>query len=258
MNNAIERLWLWWSSLPSVVRLYLVGLLLVVISFFLAIAGMFGPTPSGIAYAGMFCLGAAFVRECYAWASARWDSLPVKLAGGVLAIMAAAVATAAAAGTVNDATGQDPTHFKLSVAFLAPIAFVPILALIVFVAGMIGLPFVMLFGMGKSAFSDKIADRDVLLLIARILGVIGLAAGAGWIIEPSSGFDKVLKRTASYSALMMDMHVDTDCSPAPRDRVIRVSEDVVIIGRVTEDGPRFVRIGCALAPEPLVLPPKRH
>lgn len=257
-STMLERASKRWSSFPSAARLYLVGLLIFAAGFALS---FFQPKGLAVNWAfttAMICLGAGFLREGYGWAVLRKDYPLVKLAGGVLTVMAAAVATGGAAITIADATGQDPSNFKSSIALLAPLSFVPILAIVVMLVGFFSLPIILLLSAGKHALKKQGDDGfEALLLIARILGSVALIAGAGQLLSPSTRVDDGLKWIAAYSAYMLDMHTDQNCSTVPGDRITRLNDNLVILGRITDEGPRFARVSCALAPEATVLPPPK-
>lgn len=247
-----------WADLPSVARIYVVGLFVFAFGMVLVLVHADGLIINWAITAAMICLGIGFIREGYDWTVLRKDYPIFKITSGVLAVMAAAVATGASAITLADATGQDPGNFKSSIALLAPLAFVPVLALVAMVVSFCSLPLVLFFSLGKHfAAKEKNDNFLVLLMISRLLGFIALVAGAGQLLNPSTGLDAGLKKIAAYSAYLLDMHADPICSAIPGDRIVRLNDNLVIVGRITNDGPRFVRRSCGLAPEVTALPPPK-
>ncbi|WP_169795581.1 hypothetical protein [Lysobacter antibioticus] len=251
---ALERGGQWWNSLKDVVQLYFAGAMLVVVWFCLAYVDPKSFPAEVVFGIAVTVFGIAFVLEAYRWIVAKLDLPFVKWAVAVLGVMAAAVASGASALTVNEATGQDPAHFKASIALLAPLSFVPVLAVLVMIFTLISTPFLLFGWLGKHALSrGRIRDSDVLMPLARLVGVVVVASLASFVASPpiTSG----VRGLAGYSALFLDMHYDPACATDRDDRVVRVNDEIVIVGRITDQGPRYVRRACPLSAESIELPP---
>lgn len=246
-----------WEGLSRPLRIYLVGLLAFGIAMFMVLTRAKGLIINWTFAAAMICLGAGFLRESFDWAALRKDNPLFKQAKVILTVIALAIATASGAITVADATAQDPTTFKTSIAVIAPLAFIPVLAFVVMVLSALGFPVVMLITMGQQAFAKKAGTFSGLLVISRVLGLLALIVGAGQLLNPSTRLDAGLKQIAAYSAYMLDMYPNASCAATPGDRVVRVNDNLVIVGRITEAGPRFRRELCALTAEAAPLPPPK-
>jgi hypothetical protein len=200
--------------------------------------------------------GIAFVIEGYRWLVAALEAPLAKWLTGVAGVMAAALATGAALSTLAVATGQDPSSFKTATAFLAPLSFVPILAVLIMAGGLVGLPFLIFGSLVKHGLTpSKLKDFDVLLSVARLIGFFTIIAFAGELASPSTRLNEGLETTARYSAFFLDMVPDRACTPTEGDRVARINDSLVIIGRLTDDGLQFVRRECAIAAQSEVLRP---
>lgn len=124
--------------------------------------------------------------------------------------------------------------------------------------GLLGLPFFVIGMLAKHSLArDKPKDFDMLLSFARVAGLIGIAAAAGQLISPPTRLNEGLETAARYSAFFLDMVPDGTCAPIEGDRVARINDSLVIVGRMTEDGLQFVRKDCALAADAAALKPPR-
>lgn len=252
------RMQQWWSSLDNVKQLYVAGMIM---------AGLFVAT---IPIAGIGLLSdvflttatttaaIAFVIEGYRWLVAKLEAPLAKWLIGIAGVMAAALATGAASSTLAVATGQDPSAFKTATAFLAPLSFIPILATLIIAGGLLVLIFYFTGSLAKHSLSRaKLRGFDVLLSFARGIGIIGVASAASQVISPPMQFNDGLEAAARYSAFFLDMVPDRTCAPTAGDRVVRINDNLVVIGRLTEDGLQFVRRECAVTAQSTVLrPPK--
>ena len=244
-----------WGRLSKALRIYLVGLIVFGLATLMTFARAKGLVVNWTFAVAMICLGAGFLRECFDWIVLRKESLLFKQGKIILTVIAVAVATASGAITVADATSQDPANFKSSIAVIAPLAFIPVLAFVVMVLCALGFPVIMLVTMGQQAFTKKPDSSPGLLVISRVLGLLALIVGASQLLNPSTRLDAGLKQIAAYSAYMLDMYSDTSCAATPGDRVARINDTLVIVGRITENGPRFRRQFCPLTEDPAPLPP---
>ncbi|MBO9739435.1 hypothetical protein J7432_10515 [Xanthomonas axonopodis pv. begoniae] len=198
--------------------------------------------------------GLCFLKEAYDWVVSKLQPPLVKLlmpAGGV---MAAAAATGVSRMAVNEARGQDPVAFTTTVAFLVPLSFVPVLEALIAVGGIFVLPATLIGGLGKAAYTwTKPKDLEVLLSFARMIGCVTVIVVSTSLLNASSFIFPTLRWLAGHGAMMFDLQPNTACAEDSKDRVLRLTDDVVILGRTTDDGLRFVRRTCALQAESTLL-----
>ena len=254
-----DRIQQWWMALDNVKQLYVAGMIMAgLFVAIIAIAGM-GLLADVVLLTATTIAAIAFVIEGYRRLVATLEAPLAKWLTGVAGVMAAALATGAASSTLAVATGQDPSAFKTATAFLAPLSFVPILAMLIMVGGLFVLPIYMIGALAKHGLTrGKLRDLDLLLSFARVIGLIGIAAAAGQLISPPTRFNDGLEVAARYSAFFLDMVPDRACAPTEGDRVARISDSLVIIARMTDDGVQFVRKDCVIEAETNALrPPKK-
>jgi len=252
------RMQQWWSSLDNVKQLYVAGMIMAGLFVATIAASDIGLPADVLLMTAITITAIAFVIESYRWLVAALEAPLAKWLTGVAGVMAAAVATGAASSTLAVATGQDPGAFKTSTAFLAPLSFIPILAVLIMAGALLGLPFFVIGTLTKHSLArGKPRDFDMLLSFARIVGLTGIAAASGQLIAPPTRLSDGLETSARYSAYFLDMVPDRTCAPTEGDRVARINDSLVIVGRMTEDGLQFVRKDCAIAAESTELLPQK-
>ena len=248
----------WWSSLDNVKQLYVAGMIMAGLFVATIAASGIGLPADVLLMTAITITAIAFVIESYRWLVAALEAPLAKWLTGVAGVMAAAVATGAASATLAVATGQDPNAFKTATAFLAPLSFIPILAMLIIAGGLLWLPFFVIGMLAKHSLArGKPKDFDMLLSFARIVGLTGIAAAAGQLISPPTRINEGLETAARYSAFFLDMVPDRTCAPIEGDRVARINDSLVIVGRMTDDGLQFVRKDCAISAESAELKPPR-
>lgn len=253
-----DRFQHWWSPLDNAKQLYVAGMVLLGLSVGVGTAIDYGISASVLFMTAAVSTGIAFVIEGYRWLLAALEAPLAKWMTGVAGVMAAAIATGAASSTLAAATGQDPSTFKTAIAFLAPLSFVPILAMMVMLGGLIGMPFFVLGMFAKHGMTrGKPKDFDMLLSLARLIGFIVIVSAAAQLVSPSTRLNDGLETVARYSAYLLDMYPDRACSPIEGDRVSRINDNLIIIGRMTDDGLQFVRKECAISAESTDLRPSK-
>lgn len=238
----------WFFTLSPAERLYLAGMADTAGTILLALVGA-DHVYVGLmfSFAMLFC-ATGVLLEAYRKVVAGLSSPLMKAALTLSTMVAAAVAAGTSAVLIGTATQQDPNHFKWALPILAPFSFIPVLGLLVTVIAGASLLPMMMFLMSRA----KSVGFSSWLGLARVLGVLGVFSGAIWLI--STPTNARLADAARYVVYWFDMHVDTTCSPVEGDRVVRLNESLVIIGRLTSDGPKFLRKPCALAEESAELP----
>jgi hypothetical protein len=252
------RLKTWWLGHPGVIRLYLGGIGCSLIAIALMITGPKSLATNVAFYAAFTLLAIAFLREIYIWVLPKLELPLVKLAIAAVGVMAAAAATGISRMTVSDATGQAPEQFSTTIALLVPLSFISVLALITSTVGVVILSLAMIWAFAKVGITkSSIVELDMVLMIARIVAGIVVVVGAASLLSPSSFFNPSMKWVAGYSAYLFDLQPDPSCAPTDGDRVARINDDLVIIGRATDDGLQFVRKACAIAAEGSELRPPR-
>jgi len=245
--------------MSATVRLYLGGVGCMLLSI-----ALFFHDPKSLAcsvatYAGCALLATAFLTESYYWTAEKLNYPLMKLAITVLGVVTLAAATGVSKVTVNDATGQDPSYFTSTVALLVPLSFVPVAAALVVLLGTLGVIIGLVWGLAKlGATTSKVRDLDLALTLTRIFSGFVMVAIASALLSSSSFIYPSMRWVASHSAFFFDMYEGTGCSADERDRVGRVNDDLVVIGRMTLSGPQFIRVSCPLAPQNTVLAPRRR
>lgn len=249
-----DRLQKWWLLLDNAKQLYVAGMAMAVLFVVVVVVTGKGLPAEILFLTAVTSFAIAFLIEGYRWLIATLEAPAAKWLTAVGGVMAAALATGAASSTLAAATGQDPNAFKTATAFLAPMSFVPILAMLVVIGGVLGLPFFAISMFAKHGLTrGKPKDLDVLLSFGRLMGFAALVTAAAQLVSPSAPLEKGLEKAAGYSAYFLDMAPNRTCAPTEGDRVARINDSLVIIGRVTDDGLQFVRQNCAIAAEPTTL-----
>lgn len=208
----------------------------------------------GSATLALALFGLCFLKEAYDWGVPKLQLPLVKLLVAAGGVMAAAAATGVSRMAVNEVTGQDPAAFTTAVAFLVPLSFVPVLAALVVLGGVFVVPATMIGSLGRAFFTwSKPKDLDVMLSLARVFGCVTIIAASTSMLNASSFIFPTLRWLAGHSAMMFDLQPNTACAEDSKDRVLRLTDDVVIVGRATEDGLQFVRRDCPLVAEGTLL-----
>lgn len=251
-----------WNGNSAVTRLYYAGL---TFGFAAAIGWFIDPNQLATevtAYATFALLMMGFVHEIYAWALPQIDRPLVKILIAALGLTIGAAATGLSRIIVSSATGQDPATFSTSVALLVPISFVHVIAALIALVGSLAL-----FSTMIAAFilllievfvKKKIFEFNRPLALARLLALIGVVGSCYYLMQPSSIVYQSARWIAGVSAYAFDLHPNPSCSPVVGDRVARINDEVVVIGRETAEGLQFVRKRCEIAAETTQLrAPKR-
>jgi hypothetical protein len=249
-----ERLKRWWCGLSPVARVYTLALVSLLISFAITCAAPRHAVAQAFAYVAFALFGLCFLKEAYDWVIPKLQLPLVKLLVAAGGVMAAAAATGVSRMAVNEATGQDPAAFTTTVAFLVPLSFVPVLAALVAVGGVFVVPATMIGSLGRAFFTwSKPKDLDVMLSLARVFGSVTVIAASASLLYASSPLFPTLNWLAGHGAMMFDLQPNTACAENSKDRVLRLTDTVVIVGRTTDDGLQFVRRDCPLVAEGALL-----
>lgn len=184
--------------------------------------------------------------EVYQFVRRRADALWLKLLMVPLAVMGSAMGLGGGAHLVARATGQDPEMFPRAITFMAPVAAVPVLALIATVVLAIAF-FGVILALGARATSKEPAKRATAPRVAAWLA--GLVATA-FLITPlrneGSTFHQLSISLAGWSAQVLDMHPNEACTRGPQDRVRRINDELVLRAWQTDKGTFFRREACPL------------
>lgn len=249
INRGWEALIGRWRNLGGVKQLYFAGLVGTLGGLASEIVWPKNVVGSWILVIGLLFASFGLILECYGWISSRKDHWLATMVITVAGVFALGLASGAGCMAVAQATGQSAAYFQTAVRVVAPFAFVLFLAIAIAIASLVGILLLL--------FSAALTSSSPGKTFARCLGLIGLSMCAIYVLMPGSVFDKALRWSAAYSAFEFDMYPDPACSPVAGDRVARINDSIVIVGRITAKGPRFVRRACALAPELTVLGPPR-
>lgn len=248
---------IWWSNqiqklrdVPPMVRLYRVGLALMLGAIVLAPVGASPSLVSAVFATGASACAGSVALEFYGWTEKQSAALWFKVLFSVIAIMSGAIATGAAASYIAAATGQEAGTFKLAITLLAPMAFVPLLCFGIGILGILALPVVMALTMGQDIQRPSNTNGLAVRMMGRMVGVMALAVLAMQLPTHSSDIDDGLHEIGAKSAYYLDMQRNTKCEPDPSDRVARVNDDLVIVGLQTATGVQFTQVACPLAAAP--------
>jgi hypothetical protein len=201
--------------------------------------------------AGGILLTAAFLLDLYHAALRAWEWPLGKIVGTLGATMVVAVSMALASVTVKEATGIDPEHLSYAVTFLAPLmagflltAGTMLVVVGVFVWFVIESVWGVLrwrFGSGTDA---KPVNTDKVLI--RLVGVFALALTTAVIFDIGQhSYNGVLTTTARRFTYHFEMYPNDACAFGG-ERVRRLTDDMVAVGRSTDQGLVFEQRPCAL------------
>jgi hypothetical protein len=219
-----------------------IGILMLVVRVNQAIAG---PLFWG---AGLFLFG-ALAREAYVIVVGHLESVWAKWLLVPVAVMVSAYSLGSAANIVNAASGQDPGLFPRTTAFMAPVAAIPALALLVSVLAGIALTMMFFAWASQLSSKDKTKAGRAWVWLGRIGGAFATISLVSPVIVEESGFGQSVEKVAGWMAQGLDMHSDQACAAGEWDRVLRVNDELVVVARRTEAGLRFRRELCSLRAE---------
>lgn len=233
--------------LGFVERTYALGGLALGLSLLLDFCGVDKPLGAAIAWFGAAALCFALAREVYVLALTQVNAAWFKWLMVPVGTMVAAVSIGSASSVVNAATGQDPSVFKLSVAFMAPVAAIPAVAFVVSVfAGVCVMGMLLAWG-SQLASRDARRSARAWMWFARAGGAFATLALASPLVEASSGFHTSQVKWAGWMAQGLDMYVDKSCARGEWDRVKRINDELVIVVRRSNEGLDFRREKCPLS-----------
>jgi hypothetical protein len=238
-----------WLSQPMAIRGYMGGGAIVMAAI---VAYFFAPEHLATAvalYTGSFTVSAAFILEAYLWIVPKLEHRLVKLLATAVGVMALAAATGLSRLAVNEATGQQATHFSSAVGFLVPLSFIPVLAFFLLIGGFVASLPLMVWGLGTAILRRKLSDLDFFVLLSRVFAAFSIVLLVGAAMPSPTRTPAWMKWLAGYSALVLDTEVNQACAEHSEDRVVRVNDGLVIVARQTSDGPQFVRRACPLVAE---------
>ncbi|MBN6100595.1 hypothetical protein JR064_00245 [Xanthomonas sp. CFBP 8703] len=250
-----EKMKIWWLNHPWVVRLYLGGAMCMLshLILFLRSPNSF---PSNVAlYAGSALLVIAFLGDAYEWLTPKIGTIFIKVSASAVGAIVLAVASGVGRTMVNGATHQQPSLFPVSTALLTLISVVPVTATLLATIGAI--PAIFFFFWAIFKYAKRKVQLDTIISTARGLGGIIAVFGALTFSSNSSAIYPAMQKVAAYSAFFFDLQKYDSCAPLEDDRVSRINDSLVVIGRITETGPQFVRRTCLLQAETTVLAPPR-
>lgn len=233
-------------------RTYLVGLVLVLLTILAPLFGMDQEVSRAGVWASAAILAFGLVQETYAKVRASADSHWFKWLMVPVAIMIAALSLGSASGVVNEATGLDPSYFPRAVSFMAPLAALPVLAVLGVVGlgvGLLAMTLAWMFQLALTKAGEKPKESGW-KWFGRIGGAICAMMLITPVTEPGSAFGQKTKDLAAWMAQGLDMHKDIECGPDEWDRILRVNDTLVIRAVRAEQGLTFHREVCPLGPAP--------
>lgn len=276
-----------WADRPIHIWLYQMGIALLILSVLMFFIDTGSLSEQLLMGAAVVALTTAFLKDSYAWVEPHLESRPVKNALFVFGLTCTAVATGLSQVTIGSTTGQDPTLFPTTIAVLATISFAYVIAGAAVIVGTVALAFVALialaffvidqfiafftnFGImlrGRTDFERKPLSKrlergfphlSLPLVWMRIVAGLAVIIVCPYVLQPSSLVSEGVHWITGTSAYMFDLHSDSGCSSIPGDRIRRINDTVVVIGRQTSNGFAFARKKCNLAEQATALPPPRH
>ncbi len=256
-TSLAEKTKLWWLGHHWTVRLYLGGA-----TCMLASIALFHRSPNTLpsdvaAYASCALLITAFLGDAYAWAVPKLGQPMMKFSLTVFGATALTAATGVGRTIVNEATTQQPSLFPTTSALLSLLSVVPVITTSLTVLGAVPALVGLGWGFFKLSRSKATGSQfDVVVTLIRGFAALTLVLGASALSSSESPVYPGLRWVAAQSAFFSDLQRDDACAPLDGDRVSRINDDLVVVGRLTEDGPQFVRRTCALSAETTVLRPQ--
>ena len=197
---------------------------------------------------GCIIVSFSLVIEGYLWVEPKLENRLVKLLATAISVMALAAATGLSRLAVNEATGQQAAHFGSAVGFLVPLSFIPVLALFLMIGSFVAT--MLLFVRGASmALIKKPSDREFFVLKSRMFAGFSIPLLVATVMQSPALTWPWMKWLAGYSALILDTEANSACAEHSEDRIVRINDALVIVGRQTQDGPQFVRRVCPLVAE---------
>lgn len=238
-----------WLSQPLAIRGYMAGGILFLASF---VGYLFAPEHPAVAaglYSSCVVVSVSLLLEGYLWLDPKLENRLMKLAASAIGVMALAAATGLSRLAVNEATGQPASHFGSAVGFLVPLSFIPVLAFFLLVGSSAASILLSIVGLGMAALRRKTSDRELFVLLSRAFASFAIVMLLSRFMPSPTVTPGWMKWLAGYSALMLDTEVDESCAEHSKDRIVRINDELVIVGRQTIDGPQFVRRACPLLAE---------
>ncbi|QGL96402.1 hypothetical protein FEO90_06250 [Stenotrophomonas maltophilia] len=247
--NWHQRFSAWWKSQSLAIKVYFGGsalLLMAIASFHVSPRGLL---TGCLTYASSGLLAFGFLREAYLWVTPKLQLPLVKLLVTGASVMALAAATGISRMAVNEATGQDPSHFPTTTALLLPLSVLRVVSVVAIVVSTLATLALMLWAGGKVLLTrGPLNDKDFWLLVARVLAGFSIAI----IISSTSSSTIVppwMQALARKSALFLDLYEDPACTTKPDERTHRINDNVVIVGAASGAVPTYVRRSCPLRAE---------
>ncbi|WP_144410825.1 hypothetical protein [Xanthomonas arboricola] len=255
-SNA-EKVKTWWLSHHWVIRLYLGGAVCMLASIALSLRSP-GSFSSDVAfYASCSLLAIAFLGDTYAWVMPKLAHPLMKISVTVFGAIALTAAAGVGRVVVNEATSQQASLFPTSSALLSLLSIVPVTATLMTVLGAIPAFLAMGWGLLKLSRSEATNGHlDVIVTLIRGLSAFVVLFGASALSNSQSVVYPAMRWVAAYSAFFLDLQQDAACAPLEGDKVARINDSLILVGRLTEAGPQFVRRTCALTPESTALRPQ--
>lgn len=254
--------WVGWANdLRIPLQVYLAGAIMLVLGLLLVLLlGAFVPTARMFVMPGAILLILGFSMEAYVLVRAFIDTLLGKLVLSMVASLGITSALMLASQIVNIATGQDPSLFPYTVAFIAPLTalyFIYLSFLLMAGSWLLVGPFAMALltalppHLIASPFFPAKVDQLGPLFLARILAVICLitlvTSSWGKVSEP---YDRGLANFARFIAHNFDSYPNDSCKQMAAERIKRVDADNAVVSMKSTHGLVFVQRQCTVAVDP--------
>lgn len=237
------------KALSQVEKAYVVGMALCAVAVFVLLAGIERPVVLSIFLLAGLLLCGSLAREAYVFIVRQLEATLSKWLMAPAAVMVSAYSLGSAANIVNMATGQDPGLFPRATAFMAPVAAIPALALLVSVLAGVAL-LLMFFAWGTQLSSkDRKRSAKAWIWLGRIGGALATLSLISPLAVEKSSFGRFVETAAGWMGQGLDMHVDRVCATGEWDRVLRIDDELVLVAHRTDNGLVFRREECALQSE---------
>lgn len=172
----------------------------------------------------------------------KWMAIPVLGMGS-------AAALGQSAYLINEATGQDPNFFPRALAFMTPIAALPLVGLLAVVLLIVSLFVTPLFGMQQICSVDPLRSKKAWIWMPRFFALVASLILVLSAFDADSGLDATSKQWAARVVEALDMHTDPECGGSEGARVKRISDALVVRATEANGEAVFKRYSCVLGPQ---------
>lgn len=237
-----------WRHASTLDQGYLAGLAFVAV-FVLLVLAKLDTSAEIVGCVGAIFLGISLAVEIYLLVVKYWEQPWGKVIGVAISAMVVPMALGMSSNAVNLATGSPPEDFPYTVGLLAPMASLYAFAFLAVAITVLGSPIFFAVVAIRTALAKK-SEVDGLTrsLMVRVLAIIAawvLVAAAWEKGEPS--YASALTSVARYAAYVLDSYPNDSCARNDKERINRISDEVVIVATSLDTKIAFHRRTCDIA-----------